>query len=44
MHELNILSLLSLARFLLTQQLIYKSKVEKHNISLDIFVSAASVV
>ena len=44
MHELNILSLLSLARFLITQQLIYKSKIEKHNISLDIFVSATSVV
>ena len=44
MHELNIFSLLSLARFLLTQQLIYKSKIEKHNISLDIFVSATSVV
>ena len=38
MHELNILSPLSLARFFLTQQLIYKSKIEKHNISLDIFV------
>ena len=44
MHELNILSPLSLARFLLTQQLIYKSKIEKHNISLDIFVSETSVV
>ena len=42
MHELNILSPLSLAR--LTQQLIYKSKIEKHNISLDIFVSETSVV
>ena len=41
MHERNILSPLSLAR--LTQQLIYKSKIEKHNISLDIFVSEASV-
>ena len=42
MHELNILSPLSLARFFLTQQLIYKSKTEKHNISLDIFVSDTS--
>ena len=40
MHELNILSALSLARFFLTQQLIYKSKIEKRNISLDIFVSS----
>ena len=44
MHELSILSLLSLARFLLTQQLIYKSKIEKHNISLVIFVSETIVV
>ena len=44
MDELNILSLLSLARFLLILQLIYKSKIEKHNISLDIFVSDTSVV
>ena len=34
MHELNILFTLSLARFFLTKQLIYKSKIEKHNISL----------
>ena len=40
MHELNILSPLSLARFFLTQQLIYKSKIEKHNISLDILYQA----
>ena len=39
MRELNILSPLSPARFFLIQQLIYKSKIEKHNISLDIFVS-----
>ena len=39
MHELNVLSPLSLAIFFLTQQLIFKSKFEKHNISLDIFVS-----
>ena len=38
MHELNILSPLSLATFVLTQQLIYRSKIEKHNIILDIFV------
>ena len=44
MYELNILSPLSLARFFLTQQLIYKSKFEKHSISLDIFVSESSVV
>ena len=40
MSELNVLSPLSLARFFLNQQLIYKSKIEKHNISLDIFVSS----
>ena len=39
MNELNISSLLSLAGFFLTHQLVYRSKVEKHNISLDIFVS-----
>ena len=39
MHELNISSPLSLARFSLTQQIVYKSKIEKHNISLDILVS-----
>ena len=44
MHELNILSPLSLARFLSTQQLIYKRKIEKHKISLDIFVSDTTVV
>ena len=44
MHELNILSPLSLARFFLTQQLIYNSKIEKHNISLDIFVAETSIV
>ena len=43
MHELNILSPLSLARFFLTQ-LISKSKIVKHNVSLDIFVSETSVV
>ena len=44
MHELYILSPLSIARFFLTQQLIYKSKIEKHNISFDIFVSETSLV
>ena len=44
MHELNMSSLLSLARFFLTQQLIYQSKTKKHNISLDIFVSDTSLV
>ena len=44
MHEPNITSPLSLARLFLTQQLIYKSKIEKHNIGLDIFVSETSVV
>ena len=48
MHELNILSPLSLARFFLTaQQLIYNIRAKlksKHNISLDIFVSDTSEV
>ena len=44
MHELDILSPCSLARFFLTQQLIYKSKIEKNSTSLDIFVSDTSVV
>ena len=44
MHELYILSPRSLARFFLTQKVIYKSKIEKHNISLDIYVSETSVV
>ena len=39
MQEFNVSSPHSLARFFLTQQLIYKSKLEKPNISLDIFVS-----
>ena len=39
MHELNILSPLIQARFFLTQELIYQSKIEKHNVSLDVFVS-----
>ena len=44
MHELDILPPRSLARFFLTQQLIYKSKIEKHNISLDLFVSDTGAV
>ena len=44
MHELKILPPFSLARFFLTQQLIFEDKIEKHNISLDIFVSETSVV
>ena len=43
MYELNILSPLSLARFFLTKQLIYETKIEKHNVSLDIFVSEAGI-
>ena len=44
--SLYILSPLNLAsaRFFLTQQLIHKGKIEKHNISLDIFVSDTSVL
>ena len=34
---------LNLARFFLTQQPIYKSKIEKHNVSLNIFVSDTSI-
>ena len=37
MHEVNILPSLSLGWILLTHQLIYKSKCEKHKASLDIF-------
>ena len=44
MHEVTILSPLSLARFFLTQQLIYKGRIQKDNISLDIPVSETSVV
>ena len=43
MHEVNISPPLGLARFFLTQQLIYKSKIERHNVSLDIFVSDTSM-
>ena len=38
MHELNISCPLSLARFFWTQQRNCKSKIEKQNISLDIFL------
>ena len=44
MHDLNMSSPLSLGRFFWTQQLIYNSKIEKQNISLDMFVSNTSVV
>ena len=44
MHQLKILSPLSQARFFLTRQLTYKSKIEKHKISVEIFVSDISVV
>ena len=44
MHEVTILSSLNLARFFLTQQLIYKGRIQKDNISLDIPVSETSVV
>ena len=43
MHEVNMSPPLSLARFFLTKQLIYKSKIEKHSVSLDIFVSDTSI-
>ena len=43
MHQVNISPPLGLARFFLTRQLIYKSKIEKHNVSLDIFVSDTSI-
>ena len=43
MHELNILSPLIQARFFLTQQLIHQSKIEKHSVSLDVFVSDTSI-
>ena len=43
MHEVNILPPPSIARFFLTQQLIYRSKIKKHNACLDIFVSDTSI-
>ena len=44
MHELNVLSPLSLVRFFLIQQLIHGSKIKKQNVSLDIFVPETSVM
>ena len=38
MHEVNISPLLSLARFFLTQQLIYEKEIEKDFVCLDIFI------
>ena len=43
MHEVNISPPLSLARFFLTLQLVYKRKIEKHNAGLDIFVLDTSI-
>ena len=43
MHEVNILPLFSICRFFLTQQLICKSKTEKHNVSLEIFASGTNI-
>ena len=44
MHEANISPPLDIARFFLTQQLIYKKrKIEKHNVGLDIFVSGTGI-
>ena len=43
MHKVNISPPLSLARFFLTQQPICGSKIEKRNVSLDIFVSDNSL-
>ena len=43
MYDVNTLPPLSLIRALLTRQLIYKSKTEKHNVSLDIFISDTSI-
>ena len=39
-----VFSPLNLTRIFLTHQLIYKSKIENHNISSDILVSDTSVV
>ena len=44
MHEVNISPPHSLGRFFLNQQLIYKSKIEKHNVSLDNIASSTSIV
>ena len=42
-YEINILPSITLAGLFLIQQLIYKIKIEKHNVSLDIFVSDISI-
>ena len=44
MDELNILYPFSLDKFFLTRQLILKSKIEKHNVSSDSFVSETRIV
>ena len=43
MHEVNISPPLSLAGFFLNSETNLKSKIEKHNISLLIFISDTSV-
>ena len=43
MHEVNISSTFSLARFFITQRLIYKSKIEKNYASLGIFISDTNI-
>ena len=42
MHEVNI-SPLTPGRFFVTPELVYKSNIEKHDVSLDIFVSDTSI-
>ena len=44
MHEVSKLFPLRLAKFFLIQQLIYQSKIEKHNFSSNIFASDNSIV
>ena len=43
MHEVNILPPFSLARFFLNSATNLKSKIEKHKVSLDIFVLDTSI-
>ena len=43
MKSIYCLLSLRLARFFLTQQLIYKNKIEKNNVNLDIFVSDTNI-
>ena len=43
MHEVNKLFPLRLAKFFLIQQLIYQSKIEKHNFSSNIFALDTSI-